>query len=105
MDIQFEQDYLKELYEKGVCSDKKHRFQPQIISKYKKTVDLLESIAAMEDLFRFRSLNFEALHGNKEGLFSVRVNNQYRLEFKLNTVSKEPIFIVCTLTELSNHYK
>lgn len=105
MEIRFEKEYLRELYEKGHCSDKKHRFQPQIASKYRKTVDLLESTSVMEDLFRFRSLYFEALRGDKDGSYSVRVNDQYRLEFKLDLISKEPIVTLCTLTELSNHYK
>ena len=88
MEIRFEKEYLRELYENGQCSDKKHRFQPQIASKYRKTVDLLESTSVMED-----------------GSYSVRVNDQYRLEFKLDLISKEPIVTLCTLTELSNHYK
>ena len=31
MDILFDKDYLKELYATGKTSDKKHRYQPQII--------------------------------------------------------------------------
>ena len=31
MDIKFDKKYLEELYLKGKTSDKKHRFQPQII--------------------------------------------------------------------------
>lgn len=34
MIVQFEIDYLKELFEKGKCSDKRYRFQPQVIRKY-----------------------------------------------------------------------
>jgi proteic killer suppression protein len=33
MIVTFEQEYLRELYEEGKASDKKHRFQPQIVSK------------------------------------------------------------------------
>jgi proteic killer suppression protein len=33
MIVTFEEDYLRELYENGQASDKKHRFQPQIIKK------------------------------------------------------------------------
>jgi hypothetical protein len=28
MDVEFEKEYLAELYEKGKTDDKKHRFQP-----------------------------------------------------------------------------
>ena len=32
MNVEFEKEYLAELYEKGKTNDKKHRFQPQIIN-------------------------------------------------------------------------
>ena len=41
MIVTFEEDYLRELYEDGQASDKKHRFQPQIIKKYTRVVDLM----------------------------------------------------------------
>lgn len=44
MEIKFEKEYLEDLYLKGKTFDKKHRFQPQIIAKYRKTIDLLESM-------------------------------------------------------------
>ena len=61
MEIRFDKKYLEELYLKGETSDKKHRFQPQIIAKYRKTVDLLESLSVVEDLFRYHSLHYESL--------------------------------------------
>ena len=50
MEIKFDKEYLEELYLKGKTSDKKHRFQPPIVAKYRKTIDLLESVAVAEDL-------------------------------------------------------
>ena len=38
MVLNFEKEYLRELYEKGKSSDKKHRFQPEIIRAYAKCV-------------------------------------------------------------------
>lgn len=105
MEIKFGKQYLKELFFTGTCTDKKHRFQPQIISKYIKVVNLLEANATKEDLFRFHSLHFEALHGDKEGLFSVRINDQYRLELDIRVISNEMVITICTIVELSNHYK
>jgi proteic killer suppression protein len=42
----FKQTYLQELYMKGKVSDKKHRFQPQIVSKYVKVVNLMKQQAS-----------------------------------------------------------
>lgn len=86
MKIIFDQEYLEQLYLYGRTSDKKHRFQPQVIAKYRKTIDLMESLQLIEDFYRFHSLNYEMLTGDKAGIESVRVNNQYRIEFKTNKV-------------------
>lgn len=103
MVIEYNQEYLKELYEQGRCNNKKHRFQPQVVQKYHKRVDTLIAATKKEDLFAFRSLNFEALHGDKEGIFSIRVDLQYRLEFTIREEG-EPTISICELQDLSNHY-
>ena len=102
MEITFEKDYLRELFYDGEAKDKQHRYQPQIVRKYVRVVNILDSVDKPTDLFRFRSLHYEKLVGDKVGLESVRVNDQYRIEFK--TSSKGEITI-CNITELSNHYK
>ncbi|MCI5912306.1 MAG: type II toxin-antitoxin system RelE/ParE family toxin [Prevotella sp.] len=105
MEIKFEKKYLEELYLNGKTSDKKHRFQPQIIAKYRKTIDLLESLTVVEDLYRYHSLHYEVLVGDKAGMESVRVNDQYRIEFKTTKVVSEIVVTLCNIIELSNHYK
>jgi proteic killer suppression protein len=105
MEIKFDKKYLEELYYIGKTTDKKYRFQPQIAVKYRKTIDMLGSVVVVEDLFRYNGLRYEALHGNKEGLESVRVNDQYRIEFKTTKVVSETVVTICNIIELSNHYK
>jgi proteic killer suppression protein len=105
MEIKFDKEYLRELYELGKTTDKKHRFQPQIVKRYQKTVILLEAVSCVEDLFRYNGLGYETLQGDKNGLESVRVNNQYRIEFKTTKVVNETVVTVCNVIELSNHYK
>jgi len=105
MEIRFDKQYLEDLYLKGKSSDKKHRFQPQIVAKYIRTIDLLESLSAVEDLYRYRSLNYEKLVGDKSGIESVRINDQYRIEFQTKQVEAEVVVTVCNILELSNHYK
>jgi len=102
MEITFEKDYLRELYYDGVASDKRHRYQPQIVRKYVRVLNILDSVDKPTDLLRYHALHYEKLIGDKAGLESVRVNDQYRIEFK--TSSKGEITI-CNITELSNHYK
>jgi len=105
MDIKFDKKYLEELFLTGKTTDKKHRFQPQIVAKYRKTIDILEAVAGVEDLFSYNALHYKKLEGDKEGLESVRVNDQYRIEFKTNQVVSETVITICNIKELSNHYK
>lgn len=104
MVITFEKDYLRELYEKGKCSDKKYRFQPQIVRVFQRRIQTLLSATSPESLYQFNSLNFEALKGDKAGLFSIRINMKYRIEFSIIRESEEPLIIICIIVELSNHY-
>ncbi len=104
MIVEFEKEYLRDLYSTGRSSDKKHRFQPDVVKRYKKGIDYLKWASKKEDLFRINSLNFEALQGDKIGLFSIRVNDQYRIEFKLSEFADEQILTICSIVELSNHY-
>ena len=106
MEIKFEKDYLRELYEDGKAKGKKHRLQPAIIKKYKTTIDTLKVAKRIEELFLFKSLNYEKLIGDKKGLESVKVNQQYRIEFRTTIEGEEPdIITICSIVELSNHYK
>jgi len=43
MDIYFKKDYLHEIYQTGKSTDKKYRFQPEIIRKYIRVVDIMMS--------------------------------------------------------------
>lgn len=54
---------------------------------------------------RYNSLNYEKLKGDKAGFSSVRVNDQYRIEFEERTKGGETIATICNITDLSNHYK
>ena len=102
--VTFEQTYLKELYDEGKTSDKKHRFQPDIVKRYQQRIKTLVSAPRLETLYQIKSLNYEVLKGDKEGVSSIRVNDKYRIEFLVNT-EEEPLVTICNILELSNHYK
>lgn len=105
MEINFEEDYLKELYYEGKAHDKKHRFQPQIVKKYIRVIDIIASLDRTEDFYRYKALHYEALVGDKQGRESVKVNDQYRIEFRSETIGEEKKITICNILELSNHYK
>nr|MBP6430097.1 type II toxin-antitoxin system RelE/ParE family toxin [Bacteroidales bacterium] len=85
---------------------KKHRFQPSVVKNYIKRIDILISSNRIEDLFPFHSLNYEVLSGDKKGISSIRIDNQYRLEFIVSLEGEpEPIITICTIKDITNHYK
>ncbi|MDR0693850.1 MAG: type II toxin-antitoxin system RelE/ParE family toxin [Prevotellaceae bacterium] len=104
MEIVFEKEYLSELYYHGKTLDKKHRFQPEVIKRYKLRIEALESADSIEDLYRINAFHYELLKGDKKGISSIRVNDRYRIEFTTHKVESETVVTVCNILELSNHY-
>ncbi|GAB6011626.1 type II toxin-antitoxin system RelE/ParE family toxin [Viscerimonas tarda] len=103
MEIGFEKEYLRELNETGKTTDKKYRFQPQVVKKYQQVVGILESVSSVEKLYPYNALHYEKLQGDKKGIESVRVNDQYRIEFTTRQVLSETLVTLCNIIELSNH--
>lgn len=104
MIVTFDKDYLRELYETGK-GDKKHCFQPHIVKRYQKRIDTLKRALNIEELFTIHSLNYEVLKGDKAGVSSIRVNDQYRIEFIVSNQEAETVVYICNILELSNHYR
>ena len=92
------------MYRTGKTTNKKHRFQPAIIRKYIRIIDIMIEQDDVLELKKFNSLNYEKLKGNKAGLSSVRVNDKYRIEFEEKTIDNQSVAKICNITDLSNHY-
>jgi proteic killer suppression protein len=106
MEIEFEKEYLEELYTDRKTSKKKYNtFPKKVVNKYQETIDKLRAATRIEDLFVINSLNYERLKGKKKHLESVRVDGKYRIEFQSRTEGEEPeIISICSIVEFSNHY-
>ena len=53
MEINFNKEYLRDLYKLGQA-DKKHRFQPQIVKKYIRIIDLMRDEDNMLGLTKYK---------------------------------------------------
>jgi proteic killer suppression protein len=104
MIVTFEKEYLRDLYENGKATDKKHRFQPDVIERYNKRIKTLQDAERIADLVAINSLNYEVLKGDKAGISSIRVNKKYRIEFEVTDNGVESVAKICNIIELSNHY-
>lgn len=104
MIIEYDKEYLEQLYYSGKCKDKKYRYQPQVITKYQRRIDTLISANRIEDLFVFNSLNFEAINPINK-IFSIRIDYHYRLLIQIRITDTEPIVTIANILDISNHYQ
>lgn len=100
MIIKFNNSYLEKLFEGKEV--KKLIYSKEVVIQFKKTVLRLQIADNTHQLRQFRSLNFEALKGDKKGLYSVRVNKQYRLEFM---IENDNLIEIILIEDLSKHYE
>ena len=100
--MHFKNRYLEKLY--AGLSIGKPRYSDEVIEKFIKRIILFENLENSKELRNFRGLNFEALKGDKKGLYSIRVDLQYRLEF---SIEKDKIMLheIIFIEDLSNHYR
>ncbi len=103
MTIHFNNSYLEQIYI-GEAPKGKPRYSSQVIDKFIKRVDTIKNLSNAEELLMLRSLGFERLKGNKKHLYSIRINNQYRIEFEMDNEVLKLVDIV-TIVELSKHYE
>ena len=105
MIVTFDKKYLEELYVDGKTTNKHYRFQPDIVSRYIKVINIMKNAGNINDIKRLSGLHYEQLVGDKNGLSSVRVNNKYRVEFIEMTEGEQIITTICNITDLTNHYQ
>ncbi len=103
MVIKFSDEYLENLAKDKPVKGKP-RFDKQVITKFKKTLKILQRSPDSHSLRAFASLNFESLKGDRKGYYSVRVDYHFRLIF---TIEKDVVQVseVITVEELTNHYQ
>ena len=58
-------------------------YPPEVSRGFIKKIKILESLGNTQELRLFKSLHFEALKGNYKGSHSIKVNDQFRIVFKI----------------------
>ncbi len=105
MNITSEDEALLEIYVNGKTSDKKYKkLPPQVIKGFIKAVNYMKAARRIEDLFRVKGLNYEALVGDRKGQESVRCNGAWRLIFQSSPKDGSVIITEIELFEISHHY-
>ncbi|WP_421894151.1 type II toxin-antitoxin system RelE/ParE family toxin [Marinoscillum sp.] len=100
MEVYLDDKELKKLYETG--KSRKLRLPEHIIDKFFATVQKIESAVDIHDLLADRGLRFELLKNTDR--YSMRLNNQYRLEMNIEWENEANTIGVFLLLTISNHY-
>lgn len=82
--------YTRQLFEGGRCPKAFRAFQRQAERK----LQLLDSAATLDFLRSPPGNRLEALHGERRGQFSIRINDQWRLCFRFESGSAFDVEIV-----------
>lgn len=102
MKVAFKTRELEQLYSTRLNEIMgKQKFSRQVIKQYQAKVRILTLINNLKDLYPIRSLNFEALSGDRKGQYSIRLNKQFRLIL----IEVEDELIEIEIVEISKHYE
>ena len=102
MKVGFKNESLKRLFVTPPDQVKgKQKYPREVIKQYQTKVQILTLVDNLMELNKFRSLNFEALIGNRKGQYSIRLNKQYRLLFREVTSR----FVEIEIIEIPKHYE
>ncbi|EKD81548.1 MAG: plasmid maintenance system killer [uncultured bacterium] len=100
MDFEIENKDLVELYTKGKA--RKLRLPPGIAEKFVERVLRIKAAVTIDDLRIPPSMNFEKMLGYKN-TFSIRLNRQYRLIFRMEFADAEMKTGKVFITEIWDH--
>lgn len=70
-----------------------------VINSYRKKHVLLKSAPDERTLRNWKSLHYEQLQGDRKGLKSIRLNDQWRLVFELDNNSNPPTMLVHSIED------
>lgn len=100
MVVVFENAELESLYQNGKGRGKQ-QYSDKVINKFSIVVQIMESSSSTNELRKFKFLHFEKLSGHFYGKFSVRVQDEYRIIFR---IEKDKLLIEeIHIEDMSNH--
>lgn len=78
MRFSFATDDLADLYEYGDT-----KYHPHLVKAFRRVIDMIAVAPDERTLRGIKGLRMEKLHGDRDGQYSIRVNDQFRLIFTI----------------------
>jgi proteic killer suppression protein len=60
-----------------------NQYHPNLVKAFRRVIDIIAAAPDERTLRGMKGLRMEKLHGDREGQYSVRLNDQYRLIFSV----------------------
>jgi proteic killer suppression protein len=96
MDIIFDDASLKRLEEDPAYDA---GFDRAIVKAYRMRLQFMRAAQDERDFYNMKSLHYEKLKGDLDGLYSMRLNKQWRLLLKLRKESSGNLVIVISISD------
>lgn len=93
---------IQKLYTTG--SNRKYRFQKNILTNFFEVVASLEASKNIYDLWNEPSLNFKKMNAYKNR-YSLRINRKYCLEIQIEWKNEEETEGIIGIDTISTHYE
>ena len=97
MILEFEDDDLRRLYVE--LDFRLPSMGPDLTKQYRRKMALIANAPDERDLRAMRSLHLEKLEGDRKGQHSIRLNDQYRLIFRLKTGDDGRVAVVIEVVD------
>ena len=92
--ISFENDETEDVFN-GVDTRRTRKLlPPELLRVVIRKLDMLNSVTRLDDLRHPPGNRLEALHGDRKGQHSIRINDQYRVCFKWTASGPAEVEIV-----------
>jgi toxin HigB-1 len=96
MDVIFADDNLKRLAE-DITYD--GGFDRSLVKTFRMRVQLIKAAQDERSFYNLKSLHFEKLKGNLDGLYSMRLNKQWRLILELRKGHSDKLVIILSIED------
>lgn len=97
MNIDFEDDELQRLYEDP--DFRVARLHPDLIKAYRRKMQLIVGAECELDLRAMKSLHLEKLKGDRKGQHSIKLNDQWRLIFRIEARDDGKVVLIIEIVD------
>ena len=70
-----------------------------VISSFRRKIGLIRAAPDERTLRNWKSLHYEKLRGDRNGQFSIKINDQWRIVFTVNTECQPPKMLILEVVD------